>query len=96
VRAQHCYLGRVAQKDNVEARGRDLRHPLLPSAVCAILAVGAAVGAFSASGILQVILIALAVILAAYAVMLYLAGLLHSIMTMPRRREHARRDRPRS
>jgi hypothetical protein len=85
----------VAQKDNVEARaGRDLQHPVLPSAFCAILAVGAAVGAFFASGILQVILIVLAVILAAYTVMLYLAGLLHSIVTMPGRRAHARRDSP--
>jgi hypothetical protein len=95
VRAQHCYLGRVAQKDTVEARaGRDLQHPLIPSLVCVILAVGAAVGAFFASGILQVILIVLAVLLTAYSVMLYVAGLLHTIMTTTWRREHAKRDRP--
>jgi hypothetical protein len=87
--SQHCYLGRVAQKDNVEARaGRELQHPFLPPVVCAILAVGAAVGAFSASGILQVILIVLAVLLSAYTAMLYVAGLLHSIMSRVR-------DRPR-
>jgi hypothetical protein len=87
----------VAQKDNIEIRaGRDLQHPLLPSVVCLILAVGAAMGAFFASGILQVALIILAIILAAYTAMLYLAGLLHSIVTMPKRRAHARRDRSRS
>ena len=89
--SQHCYLGRVAQKDNVEARaGRELQHPFLPPVVCAILAVGAAAGAFSASGILRVILIVLAVLLFAYTAMLYVAGLLHSIMS----RVHDRPARP--
>ena len=77
----------MAQKDNVEARAaRELQHPFLPPVVCAILAVGAAVGAFSASGILQVILIVLAVLLSAYTAMLYVAGLLHSIMSRVRDR----------
>ena len=87
----------MAQRDDVEAGvGRDLQHPLLPPLVSVILAVGAAVGAFFASGILQVILIVLAVLLSAYTVMLYLAGLLHTITTRTWRREHAKRDRPRS
>jgi hypothetical protein len=72
----------VAQKDNVEApAGRELQHPFLPPMVCAMLAVGAAIGAFSASGIPRVILIVLAVLLSAYTAMLYVAGLLHSIMS---------------
>jgi hypothetical protein len=74
--------------------GRDLQHPFLPAAVCTILTVGAAVGALYASSVLQVILIVLAVILSAYTAMLYVAGVLHSIMTMPRRKEHVKRDRP--
>lgn len=77
----------MAQKDNVEApAGRELQHRFLPPVVCAILAVGASVGAFSASGILQVILIVLAVFLSAYTAMLYVAGLLHSIMSRVRDR----------
>jgi hypothetical protein len=71
----------VAPKDNIEARaGREVQHPFLAPAVCAILAAGAAAGAFFASGILQIILIVLAVLLSAYTAMLYVAGLLHSIM----------------
>jgi len=86
----------VAQKDNVEARaGRDLQHPFLPSVVCAILVVGAAIGAIFADGVLQVILIVLAVILSAYTAMLIFTGVLLSVMNnMPKRRERAKRDRP--
>src|ERR1700733_1044663 len=83
--SQRCYLGRVAQKDNVAARaGRELQHPLLPPLVCAILAVGAAIGAVSVRGIPRIILIVLAVLLSAYTAMLYVAGLLHGLMSRVR------------
>jgi hypothetical protein len=75
----------VGQKENVEARaGRGLQPLFLPPVVCAILAVGAAVGVFFAGGILQVILIVLTVLLSAYTAMLDVAGLLHSIMSRVR------------
>jgi hypothetical protein len=43
-------------------------------------AAGAAAGAFFAGGILRIILIVLAVLLSAYTAMLYVVGLLHSIL----------------
>jgi hypothetical protein len=76
----------VAQKDKVEAPGgHDMKHPFLVPAVWATLAAGAVVGALSVSGIFQVILIVLAVLLSVYTAISYMAVVLDTILNRPRR-----------